>query len=272
MVRLFEEDIKTIDRKSSKGNQLKFERDGVWYKADNAGYEGLSECVTSALLHFSSLNNNEYTDYEYESIEYNGIKYKGCKSRDFTEGWKLITLERLFSQTYGISLNKMIYSTDDHSDRLKLLVDQTERVTGIKDFGPYMNKLLTVDALFLNEDRHTHNIAVLMNDKRDFKLCPIFDNGAALLSDTSMDYPLGRDVFELMEHAKPKTFGDSFEEQLEISEKLYGSNISFSFTRKEIEEAIDLLRDYNEEERERVKEIVLQLRRKYEYLFRKALQ
>ena len=76
----------------------------------------------------------------------------------------------------------------------------------------YMNKLLTVDALFLNEDRHTHNIAVLMNDKRQFRLCPIFDNGGALLSDTSMDYPLGRDVFELIERAKPKTICDSFEE------------------------------------------------------------
>lgn len=26
-----------------------------------------------------------------------------------------------------------------------------------------MNKLLTIDAFFLNEDRHMHNIAVLMN-------------------------------------------------------------------------------------------------------------
>ena len=53
--------------------------------------------------------------------------------------------------------------------------------------GVYMNKLLTIDALFLNEDRHTHNIAVLMNGKGDYAYCPIFDNGAGLLADTTMD-------------------------------------------------------------------------------------
>lgn len=111
MIKLFEDDIKTTDRKSSKGNQLKFERDGIWYKADNLGYEGLAECVTASLLHRSSLEENEFTDYEPETIEYNEILYRGCKSHDFTDGWKLITLERLFLQNYGHSLNKLIYST-----------------------------------------------------------------------------------------------------------------------------------------------------------------
>ena len=36
-------------------------------------------------------------------------------------------------------------------------------MTGLQNFGVYMNKLLTIDAFFLNEDRHMHNIAVLMN-------------------------------------------------------------------------------------------------------------
>ena len=63
MIELFEKDIKTTDRKSSKGNQLKFERDGVWYKADNLGYEGLAECVVSDLLHKSSLQKNEFAEY-----------------------------------------------------------------------------------------------------------------------------------------------------------------------------------------------------------------
>ena len=269
MVKLFDEDIKTTDRKSSKGNQLKFERDGFWYKADNLGYEGLAECVVSALLHKSSLDEKEFTDYEQESIEYNGNIYRGCKSPDFTDGWKLITLERLFLQTYGTSLNKMIYSTADHTERLRLIVGQTERITGISDFGPYMNRLLTLDALFLNEDRHTHNMAVLMNDRKEFRLCPIFDNGGALLSDTKMDYPLGRDVYEQMGHARPKTFGETFEEQLEISEKLYGNNISFTYSEKDIDSAIGRLSDYSTQEKERVKEIILQTRRKYGYLFSK---
>ena len=39
----------------------------------------------------------------------------------------------------------------------------------------------------MNEDRHMHNIAVLMKDDSTYRLCPVFDNGASLLSDTKMD-------------------------------------------------------------------------------------
>lgn len=53
MIELFEKDIRTAD---TKGNQLKFERDGIWYKADNMGYEGLAECVISALLSDTSMD------------------------------------------------------------------------------------------------------------------------------------------------------------------------------------------------------------------------
>ena len=132
MVELFDKDIKTENRKSSKGNQLKFERDGVWYKADNMGYEGLAECVISALLTKSSLEKDEYVSYDFETIGYKGNTYRGCKSIDFTDGWKLITLERLFADNFGESLNKLIYRTQSHEDRLKLIVNQTERITQIR--------------------------------------------------------------------------------------------------------------------------------------------
>nr|WP_297704279.1 hypothetical protein [uncultured Butyrivibrio sp.] len=161
MIKLFDKNIKTENRKSSKGNQLKFERDGIWYKADNMGYEGLSECIVSALIEHSTLSKDEY-----------------------------------------------------------------------------------------------------------FRLCPIFDNGAALLSDTKMDYPLGRDVYEQIESVQAKTFSTSFEEQLEISEKLYGQNISFSFTADHASNSLSALTEYTDEERARVNEIILQMRRKYSYLFK----
>lgn len=34
MVELFEQDMETNDRQSSKGNQLKWKNRGTWYKAD----------------------------------------------------------------------------------------------------------------------------------------------------------------------------------------------------------------------------------------------
>ena len=50
MVELFEQNIRTQARQSSKGNQLKWENDNIWYKADYTGYEGLAEYMISHLL------------------------------------------------------------------------------------------------------------------------------------------------------------------------------------------------------------------------------
>ncbi|MCR4837498.1 MAG: hypothetical protein K5897_01020 [Eubacterium sp.] len=267
MVRLFDTDIKEQGRRSSKGNQLKFERDDMWYKADYLGYEGLAEYVISELLHFSNLNPCEYVGYEPEQIEYNGNVYPGCRSRDFTEGWDLITLERLFKDTYGYGLNNVIYTTPDHKDRLKNLVNLVERTTGLSGFGIYMTKMLTVDALFLNEDRHTHNIAVMTNDKREFRLAPLFDQGAGLLSDTKMDYPMGKNPIQLVGKAKPKTFCDSFTEQLDIAEELYGCPLKFTFEYKDVKKTVDQAVFYEETVRQRVIDIVMEMRRQYSYLF-----
>ncbi len=55
MIELFEQDIRTENRQSSKGNQLKWLNDEIWYKADYAGYEGLAEYTVSGLLQYSNL-------------------------------------------------------------------------------------------------------------------------------------------------------------------------------------------------------------------------
>ena len=66
MVELFEQNIRTNERQSSKGNQLKWENDGIWYKADYTGYEGLSEYMISHLLEKSTLQEAEYVIYDTE--------------------------------------------------------------------------------------------------------------------------------------------------------------------------------------------------------------
>ena len=243
MIELFKQNIRTLDRHSSKGNQLKWNEDGIWYKADFMGYEGLAEYLVSQLLKKSSLNSDEFVLYEPEQIKYNSTVFNGSKSNDFlvndtlknTAGWQIITLERLFKIFHGVSLYETIWKFANVRERLEFLVQQTERITGITSFGPYMAKLLTIDAIFLNEDRHTHNIAVLMNSDGDFRLCPVFDNGACLLSDTTMDYPLDADIYEMIDRANAKTVSSSFDEQLDAVEELYGRHIEFSFSGKDID-------------------------------------
>ncbi len=85
--------------------------------------------------------------------------YLGCKSSNFLpDGWQLLTLERLFHTLHGKSLYQSIFQFGEVEDRAQFLVDQVIQMTGLKDFGKYLCTLLTIDALFLNEDRHMHNI------------------------------------------------------------------------------------------------------------------
>lgn len=269
MIELFDHDKKDINRKSSKGNQLKWEKDGIWYKADYTGYEGLSEYIVSHLLAKSSLNDSEYAIYEQEQISYKSQIYMGVSSTDFLQkGEQLITLERLFQNTYGIGLNSMIYKTADHEERLRLLVSKVQELTGLKDFGTYMSKLLTIDAFFLNEDRHTHNIAVIVKNDGSYKLCPFFDQGAGLLADTTMDYPLSADVYELIDSVQAKTFCQDFDEQLDIAEKLYGKNLTFKFTKKDVEVILNKTYGYEDAVISRVRDVIYEQMRKYVYLFR----
>jgi hypothetical protein len=268
MVKLLRDDIRKYEAKSSKGNQLKWYNNGTWYKADYTGYEGFSEYVVSELLMRSTLDRDEFVVYETEKIQYEYVTYRGCKSHDFLpEGWELITLERLFKTVRQQSLNKTIYLIDEYENRLRFLVEEVEKITRLTNFGEYISKLMTIDAVVLNEDRHTHNIAVLLDNKGYYHKCPIFDNGASLLADTMMDYPLGVPLEKLIDKAHPKTFSNDFDIQLDTVEKLYGQNIKFNFKIKDIEDILAKEDFYPKEIKDRVYEIIVNQYRKYQYLF-----
>ena len=272
MIELFEQDVKTFDRQSSKGNQLKWKSKGYWYKADYTGYEGLAEYVVSALLSKTSLRDTEFVTYLPEQIKYKTQIYNGAKSKDFLDGkWQIITLERLFQNHFNQSLTRALWKISSVEDRFQFLATQVQRITGLPDFGIYLNKLFTIDAFFLNEDRHMHNIAVLMNEDGEFQFCPFFDHGASLLADTTMDYPMGADVVTAISGVKAKSIGTSFDEQLDASEKICGHNISFSFTKKDISQVLDSAGIYSPETCRRVEDILFLQMRKYGYLFRATL-
>ena len=268
MIELFDQDIKTNDRQSSKGNQLKWKSANTWYKADYTGYEGLAEYVISNLLKKSTLDASEFVVYELEQIGYKSVRYNGVKCENFLENnMQLITLERLFKNYFNQSLTESLWKIHDIKERFLFLTSQVERITGLSDFGIYLNKLLTIDALFLNEDRHMHNIAVLMDEDGRFKLCPIFDQGGSLLSDTTMDYPLDIDIFHGIDMVKSKTISQSFYEQLVASEEVCGTNIHFHFNARDIEEVTSAATIYDADIRNRVGDIILEQCRRYRYLF-----
>lgn len=123
-------------------------------------------------------------------------------------------------------------------------MEQTERMTGLQEFGGYLSILLTIDALFLNEDRHTHNIAVLRDEFGKYHYCPAFDHGASLMADTGMDYPLDVSLDVLYQKPKAKTFSRDFDEQLDTVEQLYGQHVKFSFTNADVEKILEEDREY----------------------------
>ena len=269
MVELFEQNIRTNTRQSSKGNQLKWENEGIWYKADYTGYEGLAEYVISHLLKLTNLNEGEYVLYEPEQIKYKRQIYNGVRSRTFIdEDWQIITLERLFKNVYNESLTSVLWHMSDVKERLEFLVNAIKNITGLNNWGEYICRLFTIDAFFLNEDRHMHNIAVLMNGKGEYKYCPVFDNGAGLLSDTTMDYPMEQDIYQMISEVKSKSVSQNFDEQLDVAENLYGQNLQFLFTKKNVSDIVNNADMYLPEERKRVELIIYSQMNKYKYLFR----
>ena len=269
MVELFEQNIRTNTRQSSKGNQLKWENEGIWYKADYTGYEGLAEYVISHLLKLTNLNEGEYVLYEPEQIKYKRQIYNGVRSRAFIdEDWQIITLERLFKNVYNESLTSVLWHMSDVKERLEFLVNAIKNITGLNNWGEYICRLFTIDAFFLNEDRHMHNIAVLMNGKGEYKYCPVFDNGAGLLSDTTMDYPMEQDIYHMISEVKSKSVSQDFDEQLDVAENLYGQNLQFLFTKKNVSDIVNNADMYPPEERKRVELIIYSQMNKYKYLFR----
>ena len=263
MVELFEQNIRTNTRQSSKGNQLKWENESIWYKADYTGYEGLAEYVISHLLKYTNLNEDEYVLYEPEQIKYKRQIYNGVRSRAFIdEDWQIITLERLFKNVYNESLTSVLWHMSDVKERLEFLVNAIKNITGLNNWGEYICRLFTIDAFFLNEDRHMHNIAVLMNGKGEYKY------GAGLLSDTTMDYPMEQDIYQMISEVKSKSVSQDFDEQLDVAENLYGQNLQFLFTKKNVSDIVNSADMYPLEERKRVELIIYSQMNKYKYLFR----
>ena len=110
----FEQNIRTNGRQSSKGNQLKWENEGIWYKADYTGYEGLVEYMISHLLKKSSLAENEFVCYDLEEIKYGTVIYNGVRVLIFLAKVGRLLLYNVYSGTFSEKVSKFdgLNSTD----------------------------------------------------------------------------------------------------------------------------------------------------------------
>lgn len=255
---------------TSKGDQRKWKIDNIWYKADYMGYESLSETLISFLLQKSSLQ-HPFVLYEPVQIEYNGNIMHGCSSRNFLrDNQMLIPLEKLHRQYTGESLAIRLSEFADASERIQYLVKKTENITHLNCIGPYITAMLEIDAFFLNEDRHTNNIAIIYDAKtQQYSLSPIFDQGLCLFADTNQDYPLSLSVEKCLKKIEAKPFSSDFDVQLDAAEALYGVQLHFHFTLKTVHEKLEqLAKIYPVEVCSRIEQLLSSQIRKYAHLMK----
>lgn len=198
---------------TSKGDQRKWFYENEWLKGNKFGYEGLSEWVVYELLKRSNLDPNLLVPYYLCNIHTdNGQILEGCYSRNFlNEGEELVTLQRILN-SYGMDLED-VYQGYSIGARVGSVVRFLSNELDLRGLDVYFQHMLALDAIVLNEDRHTNNIAFIRDIVTgNYRLCPLFDHGLSLLSDTTQ-YNDRYGLTMNMDSVKAKPFNEDFIQQ-----------------------------------------------------------
>lgn len=191
---------------SSMGVQNKYFKDNYWYKENVSGYENEAEYLATLIMQCSNIDN--YVKYEKCKIN----EKNGCRSKNFlSEGENFVTIQRLYDYAFGGKLIDKIYMYADVKDRIEYVIDFIHQRTNL-DYKEYIQKMLTLDMLILNPDRHFHNFGVISCKDGGYREAPIFDNGAALFSNYSL-FPPYLNYEECREKISGAPFSGSLEQQ-----------------------------------------------------------
>ena len=238
-----------IAETSSKGNQEKWydQVSDRWYKLDQFGYEALAETVISTVLEQSNIQTDTpftFVRYHMERLRVHGRERTGCSSKNFLQpDQALITINRLLSSYLGKPLREKLVHLPSDKKRIAYLAEATAELTGLELFPQYLTLLFEVDALFCNDDRHLNNIAVIeQNGKFDY--CPIFDNGAGLLSNTQLSQ---MDILPpaLISALQARPFNTTFTRQMNTARSLYGMQLVMpKLTTSDIREVLGPVLNY----------------------------
>ena len=220
-----------IAETSSKGNQEKWldRAENCWYKLDQFGYEALAETAVSALLEKSNIET--------------GLPFSFVSENFLGPGQSLITVNRLLSNFLGVPLKQKLAQLSSDKKRVAFLAEAVAEYTGLDKFPQYLTLLFEVDALFCNDDRHLNNIAVIEQEGR-YSYCPIFDNGAGLLSNTRL-LQMDIDPEPLVSSLRARPFQTTFTRQRNAARSLTGKQLVLPrLTAEQIRETVRPLLEY----------------------------
>lgn len=197
---ILDETTKVVIDSSSKGNQRKFYNNGIWIKLDNDKCsEGLAEDFVSKLC--ACIYDFPYVQYESSQFEYRDEVYNGCYSRNMYNRQDIIFVSfRNLLKQCGIQQN--IFFRDESVEvNIKNVLELVYSRLGL-NLLDYFRRLLMLDCLIINEDRHIMNIGVCYC-KSDGKYydTPCFDNGSSLFC-TNWTYKKRKTLEENIDFAR----------------------------------------------------------------------
>ena len=164
---------------SLRGTQTKWKVNNYYAKADLVGYEGMAEELTS--LFIRKFVTEACVEYRAVTL-YNTItglfRGTGCISTNYNERGYIECNLVQYIEEVGITESEVL---NTHGETRWALFEQVLSEEELV----YLLRLMQIDALILNDDRHLLNISFLcFPGVRMFT--PIYDNGASLFSDETL--------------------------------------------------------------------------------------
>lgn len=147
-------------------------------KLDSIGYhEGLVECIISNVLNHVTLNGEAFPYVEYWLEDLNGSTVTVSKS--FLEkGERELSLESIIKFN-----NELAVLNEDSSIpvdiRLATIIQDIATQFQLTQLPMQYGATMLLDQLFLNEDRHWGNSAIIRSTD-GYRIAPMYDNGRAL--------------------------------------------------------------------------------------------
>jgi len=163
---------------STQGYQPKYTspNGGYWYKEDLRGGEAFVEVLVSTFLRSCKyLTFEDFVLYDFKYTSVNSFDLSTCVSPNFLQkGVQFISFKDLLSQVSP--LTEKLVGFDSKLDYIDSVFQQTVG----QSFREEMLRLLTLDVMFRNTDRHLSNFGIILASNGSIRFAPIFDNGLAL--------------------------------------------------------------------------------------------
>lgn len=149
---------------------------GYWYKEDFKGGEALAEVLVSTFLRSCNyLGFKDFVPYHFKHTSVNSFDLRTCVSPNFLQKEEqFISFKDLLSQVNQPTENLVGF-------KFKLnYIDSVFQQTVGQSFRKEMLRLLTLDVMFRNTDRHLSNFGIILAPNGSIRFAPIFDNGLTL--------------------------------------------------------------------------------------------